>query len=73
MDAEDVGPLHRDALKELEREDLDRLSRHELTERIARLEAEIERARERLGAASSTRASADALFARPADSWSGRT
>lgn len=64
MDLDDVGPAASDPLTLLQREDLDRLSRHELDERVARLEAEIARTRTRMGTASSTRASADALFAR---------
>lgn len=46
----------------LAREDLDRLSRDELEQRIAILRAEIERAETRLAAASAFRAAADSLF-----------
>ena len=51
-------------LIDLAREDLDLIGVEELGERIALLEAEIERVRARLAAKQSTRAAADALFAR---------
>lgn len=53
-----------DALSALRREDLDPLSLDELRQRIAVLEAEIERTRAKLNSASSFRSAADALFKR---------
>jgi uncharacterized small protein (DUF1192 family) len=52
------------ALIDLAREDLDLCGVEELTERIALLQAEIERVRAWLAKKQSTRAAADALFAR---------
>lgn len=51
-------------LVDLAREDLDLFAADELAERIAALEAEIARVRARMAARQSTRAAADALFAR---------
>jgi uncharacterized small protein (DUF1192 family) len=50
-------------LAELGREDLDNYAVEELQERIAGLEAEIDRVRTRLKSKQSGRAAADALFA----------
>ena len=46
----------------LQLEDLDRLSREELKERVVQLEAETRRTKNRLEGASSFRSVADALF-----------
>jgi uncharacterized small protein (DUF1192 family) len=54
-------------LIDLAREDLDLWGVEELTERIALLQAEIERVRAKLASKQSTRAAADALFARRED------
>jgi uncharacterized small protein (DUF1192 family) len=62
MDPEDLPRPKNDALAALTREDLDRLSVHELEERIAALKLETARTEAKLGAASSFRAAADALF-----------
>lgn len=51
-----------DPLKQLLREDLDPLSIDELKERIELLKAEIARCEAKIGAASSHRNAADALF-----------
>ena len=53
-----------DPLSALRREDLDPLSLDELKQRIAVLEAEIERTRAKLNSASTFRSAADALFKR---------
>lgn len=53
-----------DLLSQLAKQDLDPLSVEELHERIAALEAEIERTRKRAERAVNHRASADALFKR---------
>jgi len=52
-------------LIDLSREDLDLHSVEELNERIAGLEAEIERVRAQIRKKQSGRAAADALFAKP--------
>ncbi len=66
MDAEDFLPRRKDdPLAQLLREDLDRLSVDELTDRIAALETEIARTRAKRDAASSFRNAADALFKKP--------
>lgn len=66
MDLDELLPRRKpdDALTALRREDLDPLSVDELKMRISILEAEIERTRAKLNAASSFRAAADALFKR---------
>lgn len=51
-----------DPLRQLHRQDLDPLSVAELDERIAALEAEIARTREKLQKAEAFRAGADQLF-----------
>lgn len=63
MDEDEFAPrLKQGPLMDLKRQDLDPLSVDELKERIALLEAEIERTRARLNRASGDRASAEALF-----------
>jgi len=64
MDFEDASPRARpsDLLVQLASEDLDRLSVHELDERVERLTCEIERTRARRDKAINQKASADALF-----------
>lgn len=63
MEADDSLPRRsRDLVAELARQDLDPLSVAELTERIAALEAEIARTRQRIERAVNHRASVDALF-----------
>jgi len=51
-----------DPLRQLLKEDLDRLSVAELDERIAMLEAEVARVRAKRAGASSFRSAADGLF-----------
>lgn len=62
FDEADLPRRRTDTLAELAREDLDKLSIAELDERIAALEAEIERARAKREGAASFRAAADSLF-----------
>ncbi len=63
MDLDDTLPRKQnDMLTALQKEDLDRLSRDELAERIGILQAEIIRAQNRLDGASQFRSVADALF-----------
>lgn len=65
MDADDNLPRRKhDLATQLGREDLDPLSVEELQERIALLEAEIERSKVKMQRAVNHRASADALFKR---------
>ncbi len=63
MDLDELFPAKPDdPLTQLTREDLDPMSVEELQSRIAILEAEIQRAKARMDAAISFRASADAIF-----------
>ncbi len=63
MDLDELFPDEPgDPLVLLTRQDLDPLSVEELEERIAKLEAEIERVRAKMNAAINHRASADELF-----------
>ncbi len=63
MDLDELFPSKPDdPLTQLTRQDLDPMSVEELQSRIALLEAEIARARARIDAAVSFRASADAIF-----------
>ncbi|MBB4841061.1 MULTISPECIES: DUF1192 domain-containing protein [Sphingomonas] len=63
MDADENLPRRKDDLvAQLGRQDLDPLSVEELSERIAMLEAEIDRTRTKISRAINHRASADALF-----------
>jgi len=64
MDLDDLQPRRKpdEALTALTRQDLDPLSVDELTERIAALEAEVERTRAKLKGAQSFRSVADSLF-----------
>jgi uncharacterized small protein (DUF1192 family) len=62
MDFDDAPPRPNDALAELVRQDLDRLSVAELQARIVALEGEIVRTRNKMERAVNHRASADALF-----------
>ena len=63
MDLDELFPgKPDDPLKLLTKQDLDPMSVEELEARIATLEAEIARARARIDAAVSFRASADAIF-----------
>ena len=64
MDMDDHPPVRSEPLAQLVREDLDRLSVAELTDRIAQLEAEIARCRGKIEFAVNHRASADLLFKR---------
>lgn len=66
MDLDELMPRRNadDPLSALRREDLDRLSLDELKQRIAVLEAEVDRTRAKLNAASTFRSAADALFRR---------
>ncbi|UIJ44689.1 DUF1192 domain-containing protein [Sphingomonas cannabina] len=65
MDVDDNLPRKsRDLVAELARQDLDPFSVEELQERIAALEAEIARSKQRIERAVNHRASADALFKR---------
>ena len=62
MDAEDLPRPRGDAASLLAKESLDTYSQYELTERIALLEAEIERIKAHHGRVARDRAAADALF-----------
>lgn len=62
MDDEDLPRRRDDLLSRLAREPLDPLSIDELDERVALLEAEIERVKAHKAAASSHKAIAEALF-----------
>ena len=62
MDLDDALPRPGNVLAQLVREDLDPLSVAELEARIAALEGEIARARQRMKRAVNHKASADALF-----------
>ncbi|WP_082441684.1 DUF1192 domain-containing protein [Sphingomonas sp. Leaf33] len=62
MEADDLPRRARDMVAELARQDLDPLSVDELHGRIAALEAEIARVRQRIERAVNHRSSADALF-----------
>jgi uncharacterized small protein (DUF1192 family) len=64
MDIDDILPPRKTSgpLAELAAENLDRLSRDEVTARIAALEAEIERCRARLADTSAVRSAAEQLF-----------
>jgi uncharacterized small protein (DUF1192 family) len=65
MDIDDILPKRADdPLVQLVRQDLDRLSADELDERVAILEAEIERCRARKATATSHRSVAESLFKR---------
>ncbi|MGK6356127.1 DUF1192 domain-containing protein [Sphingomonas sp. DT-207] len=65
MDADENLPRRKDdLLLQLARQDLDPFSVEELQERVAALEAEIERSRAKINRAINHRASADALFKR---------
>lgn len=67
MDIDDLMPRKgNDPLTSLLHEDLDRLSRDELRERITLLEGEIARTRAKLEGAAQHRSAADALFAKKA-------
>lgn len=62
MEFDDAPSRPNDALAELVRQDLDRLSVAELEARVAALEGEISRCRRKIEYAVNHRASADALF-----------
>jgi uncharacterized small protein (DUF1192 family) len=62
MDLDDALPRPGDLLAQLARQDLDPLSVAELEQRIAALEGEIARSRQRIERAVNHRASADGLF-----------
>ena len=62
MDEDDLPRPRGDAAGLLAKESLDTYSQHELTERIALLEAEIERIKAHHGRVAKDRAAADALF-----------
>jgi len=65
MDIDDIQPRpSNDPLGQLAKQDLDPLSVDELHERIALLEAEIARARQKIDRAVNHRASAESLFKR---------
>ena len=65
MDLEDLPRPKGDAASKLAGEDLGPYSQDELDERIALLEAEIERVKSHRDKASAHRAAADALFGKP--------
>ena len=62
MDEDDLPRPRGDAASLLAKESLDTYSQYELTERIALLEAEIERIKAHHGRVAKDRAAADALF-----------
>lgn len=62
MDEDDLPRPRGDAASKLATESLDTYSQHELTTRIALLEAEIERVRKHHARAANDRAAAEALF-----------
>ncbi len=62
LDDADLPRRKSEILTELAREDLDKLSIAELDDRIARLEAEVARARAKREGAAAFRSAADALF-----------
>ena len=62
MDLDDLPRPRGDAASALAKESLDTYSQYELTERIALLEAEIERVRARHARVAQDRAAADSLF-----------
>ncbi|SFP90203.1 DUF1192 domain-containing protein [Sphingomonas rubra] len=62
MDLDDAPARRDDVLMQLVRQDLDPLSVSELEARIAALEGEIARVRDKMAAAIDHRASADSLF-----------
>ena len=62
MDVDDLPRPRGDAASLLAKESLDTYSQYELTERIALLEAEIERIKAHHGRVAKDRAAADALF-----------
>ncbi len=64
MDLDDALPRPGDLLTQLVRQDLDPLSVAELEERIAALEGEIARCRQKIQRAVNHKASAESLFKR---------
>jgi len=65
MDADDIfSKRPEDPLAQLARQDLDRFSVDELRERIALLEAEVSRVRNKIEAAVNHRSTAESLFRR---------
>ena len=64
MEADDLPRRPDDPAAQLARQDLDPFSVEELNERIALLDAEIARCRQKMERAVNHRASADALFKR---------
>lgn len=64
MDLDDALPRPGDPLNQMVRQDLDPLSVAELESRIAALEGEIARCRQKIERAVNHKASADALFRR---------
>lgn len=64
MDVDDAPPRPADLLTQLVRQDLDPLSVAELEARIAVLEGEIARCRQKIARAVNHRANADQLFRR---------
>jgi len=68
MDEEDLPRRRGDAASQLSKESLDSYSQDELSERIALLEAEIDRVRAHSDRAAAQRKAADALFKRRTDS-----
>jgi uncharacterized small protein (DUF1192 family) len=62
MEDDDLPRRRGDAAEQLSKESLDTYSQDELTERIALLEAEIERVKAHRDKAASHRVAADALF-----------
>jgi uncharacterized small protein (DUF1192 family) len=66
MDLDELFPdKPGDPLKLLVKQDLDPLSVHELQARVAVLEGEIERVKQKISTAVNHRASADAIFKKP--------
>lgn len=64
FDPDDLPRRKNDALADLAKEDLDRLSIADLDERIAALEAEVARCKAKRDGAAAFRSAADSLFKR---------
>ena len=62
IDENEPRPQRGEALKALSREDLDLLAVEELQERVAALQAEIERSKAAMDGKQSRKSAADALF-----------
>lgn len=62
MDMDDLPRKKTGPLTDLEKEDLSTISADDLSERVARLEAEIERTKQEITSKQASRAAADAFF-----------